>query len=714
MSETQSESNSAVPTEDDKTEPDSSTQKPTSKPPTAPQRPDPAKMDIVQATQYGYLIRCADIIEKQRVDVTKGDDEGITLLHWASINNRIDIAEYYIHKGADVNAVGGQLRASPIHWSTREGHLKMTVLLIKYGASAVSADIEGKNALHVAAQFSFIDIIAYLGAKIPELLNTKDCNGQTPLMLGVSRSFGYDPTRLLIKLGSPVNEKDIHGNTALHHAIKLANHLAIEVLIETGKASLHVYNEENQNPLDYAFHFKHLPVIDGLQKRIQSQDKSTIFKRVTKNPVFARNCMNTLPFLFIGGVGYAASISSQLLIFLAIFFLISGGTCLTASFLLPTIYPRFPYFVSFVASYIFYSFCTTFYYGFANGIATTLPWQITIWTTTVVLFYSFYKSVTSSPGVIKPSKSDPFEELIQLCENNEFKYSNFCTTCLVRKPLRSKHCSACNHCVAKFDHHCPWVDNCIGVSNHHFFITFLTSGTIMLFILFYNGVMFFLQECENVQYSEGYFPTLHEAGLCSPWAFWMIILTAIMCIWVVFLLIGQVFANIVIGQTTNEYMNRHKYTVRANYNESRAYYNNGVIGNFIDMFGISFCPLVKPRKINYFTLYDLPVEAKRVQGSTENLPPNHPARRAQEQASTNPTGGQLRLGEVLKDEKLRAGMINALKTNSNVKANFSNELVQKPELRDKMSRILRDEPELHEQLLGTKYSVDERSFEVQK
>ena len=73
----------------------------------------------------------------------------------------------------------------------------------------------------MAAQFSFVDIKAYLGAKAPELLNGKYSNGQTPLMLGVSRSFSYDPTRLLIKLGSPVNGKDIHGNTALYHAIRL-------------------------------------------------------------------------------------------------------------------------------------------------------------------------------------------------------------------------------------------------------------------------------------------------------------------------------------------------------------------------------------------------------------------------------------------------------------------------------------------------------------
>jgi ankyrin repeat protein len=54
---------------------------------------DYSLFDIVKATQYGILSRVQHLIEKEGVDPKYTDDENITALHWASINNRIDIAE---------------------------------------------------------------------------------------------------------------------------------------------------------------------------------------------------------------------------------------------------------------------------------------------------------------------------------------------------------------------------------------------------------------------------------------------------------------------------------------------------------------------------------------------------------------------------------------------------------------------------------------------
>jgi palmitoyltransferase len=40
------------------------------------------------------------------------------------------------------------------------------------------------------------------------------------------------------------------------------------------------------------------------------------------------------------------------------------------------------------------------------------------------------------------------DDLLALWKYDEY---NFCVTCMIRTPLRSKHCKACQRCVAKHD-----------------------------------------------------------------------------------------------------------------------------------------------------------------------------------------------------------------------------------------------------------------------
>jgi palmitoyltransferase len=59
---------------------------------------------------------------EQGFDVNSRDSDGVTLMHWAAINNRVELIKYFISKGAAADEPGGVLQATPLHWATRYSH----------------------------------------------------------------------------------------------------------------------------------------------------------------------------------------------------------------------------------------------------------------------------------------------------------------------------------------------------------------------------------------------------------------------------------------------------------------------------------------------------------------------------------------------------------------------------------------------------------------
>ena len=192
------------------------------------------------------------MVDKEGLDVNAPDKENVTLLHWAAINNRKEIVSYLVSKGANINAIGGDLQSTPLHWATRQGHLSMVILLMSNGSDPTIYDGEGANCLHLAAQFGHTAIVAYYIASQSVDINSADVNGMTALMWSCFRISTNDPTRLLINLGSSLNLVDSkQGNTALHWAVYSRNSNAISNLLING-ANVYIKNNVGDTPLEMA------------------------------------------------------------------------------------------------------------------------------------------------------------------------------------------------------------------------------------------------------------------------------------------------------------------------------------------------------------------------------------------------------------------------------------------------------------------------------
>jgi hypothetical protein len=106
--------------------------------------------------------------------------------------------------------------------------------------------------------------------------------------------------------------------------------------------------------------------------------------------------------------------------------------------------------------------------------------------------YFYYLCMIEDPGFVPKGLSRMQQKAVvdELLSLWKFDDQNFCVQCMVRTPLRSKHCKRCKRCVAKHDQyvlrsrrtyvansfsHCPWVHNCVGANNLRHFYLYIAS-----------------------------------------------------------------------------------------------------------------------------------------------------------------------------------------------------------------------------------------------
>ncbi|NXF94735.1 ZDH13 Palmitoyltransferase, partial [Eubucco bourcierii] len=577
---------------------------------------DPSTCDIVKATQYGIIERCKELVEAG-YDVRQPDKENVTLLHWAAINNRQELVKYYISKGAVVDQLGGDLNSTPLHWAIRQGHLTMVILLLKCGADPSLIDGEGFSSIHLAVLFQHMPIIAYLISK-GQNIDATDLNGRTPLMLLAQKAIGPEPMRFLLKFNPSLNAVDnVQKNTALHWAITSGNSSAVDLLLEAG-ASLDVKNNKGETPLDLAYQSldRFMLYMVKEEERMRSRRNSRLLKIIEKYEVIL---LLASSLALIWAVGYVMNLSSDS-------WLLKGGLLLLLLFgmalfvrqcvglknlrYLPT---------AFLLSSIFWMSTTCFFWLLPDILYTQL-YSLTLMlhvTDTILeipalfnllgLLYYFYKTWRTDPGYVKTSEEERRENVATLAEAGCLDFRTFCTSCLVRKPLRSMHCLACDSCVARYDQHSLWIGRCIGVGNHRYYLLFLSFLTMTAACLLYGTLLYWPNHCATSYHQDGAWMYFTQITLCSPWIAYIFAISCFHMTWASLALTLQLYQIAFLGLTSHERVNlltqrkssKHPVSLR------RTPYNLGCFQNLADFFQCGCFGMFKPNAVDWTKQYNL-------------------------------------------------------------------------------------------------------------
>ncbi|EPY28733.1 Zinc finger DHHC domain containing transmembrane protein [Strigomonas culicis] len=87
-------------------------------------------------------------------------------------------------------------------------------------------------------------------------------------------------------------------------------------------------------------------------------------------------------------------------------------------------------------------------------------------------------SALMDDGTLKDACSREELDYVSPISHLKVGFGPVCTTCMVPRPARSRHCRICDRCVRRYDHHCPWINNDVAEGNHRYFVSFLFCHAI--------------------------------------------------------------------------------------------------------------------------------------------------------------------------------------------------------------------------------------------
>jgi ankyrin repeat protein len=442
------------------------------------------KHDITMA----FLLSGFDI---NATEINGTNNYGYTGLHYAAASGDTMLAQVLCDQGANADSVSSTGGVTPLMLAFAGGFYETCRGLISHGADPRRVDERGEPALFYGAKHPVALHVAKTMLNL-DYATIKNSAGETVLFAAARQPEGRSTVLYLCEGGGldPNTKADTTGETPLHIAARLNFEDVIMALMSKG-ASPSAASNTGVTPVTV----KGCKYTALMIKCARETNKTSLERMTRPNASNLANLsMKQLQHFLV-----AFTVPNLLLYFGALLptyigvFLTFGsaiGFTLVAKFALAQRGRSLATAGWFSGALVFgsYVLVTRIFPKFEahspeHGHFITTLW----WIDTVLMFSSYAKAVLADPGAVQSSAEMRQAIIENVARDGEAaaKREHYDMTTLVRKPLRSKHCSKTHFTVCRFDHYCVWTGNAIGGGNHRPFVLYCIFQVVSQIIVAY-------------------------------------------------------------------------------------------------------------------------------------------------------------------------------------------------------------------------------------
>jgi palmitoyltransferase ZDHHC13/17 len=356
----------------------------------------------------------------------------------------------------------------------RQGCVEVFFILVDHGAAIDSTDTGNAQPIHLAAQYGQMKILAFLlGSGID--VDCQDVRGFTPLIyacLGPPPNYTPLPgahhvtcTQLLLTFGANVNHQEpTRRYSPFHFAIANNNFVSIHNLIKHPRIDVTIKNSDNCDLLTFARlrnSYVATDILDHHSQSSKSYVRPRFLLKYATNELVRKWMTRFFLFAVITLIGLSANAYESplwLRIVIPIVIIVSAAYAFTYLFFDDNMMQNFAF--GYVISSSVLMYVTYILYLQDNDWSFR---HVFYHVCTLYGLYCVHRVRKVKPGFLKLQNSmyEGFgttkEKIcVTFARDARWTLDHFCVTCLIRRPLRSKHCPIDGSCVTKFDHHCAW------------------------------------------------------------------------------------------------------------------------------------------------------------------------------------------------------------------------------------------------------------------